>query len=62
MTLEQAVFMVREHKLNLPERWFTGKQWADGSAQKEIREDYRRALLEYCPTLEIAEDGEQLEF
>ena len=27
-------------ELDLPERWFTGQQWADGTATKQLQEDY----------------------
>ena len=37
---------IRDEELNLPERWFTGKEWADGTAERVIAQDYRAALIE----------------
>lgn len=31
-------------ELNLPERWFTGEEWGNGTAQKTYREDYKKAV------------------
>jgi len=60
ITLGEALFKIHDHELNLPERWFTGQQWQDGTADKVIREDYRRAVQEAYPDLELREDDEQL--
>jgi hypothetical protein len=38
--------VIRDSELNLPERWFTGKEWADGTAERVYAEDYRAALIE----------------
>ena len=38
--------VIRDHELNLPERWFTGKEWADGTAEHVLAQDYRAALIE----------------
>lgn len=31
-------------ELDLPERWFTGEEWGNGTAQKIYRDDYKRAV------------------
>ena len=33
-----------DHSLNLPVVWFTGKQWADGTAAKFLRQQYKTAV------------------
>lgn len=38
--------VIHDYQLNLPDRWFTGKEWADGTAQKVYARDYRAALIE----------------
>jgi len=38
-----------DHQLGLQPRWFTGKQWADGTAQKVCREEYEDALFRLDP-------------
>jgi hypothetical protein len=35
---------VSDANLNLPARWFTGREWADGTAQKFLIEEYRVAF------------------
>jgi hypothetical protein len=59
VTLEEAAFRYRDHELNIPERWFSGQDWADGTAEKVLREDYRRAVLEKDPTIELLPDDLQ---
>lgn len=62
ITLEQAIDKFRDFELNLPERWFSGKEWNDGTAEKVMREDYRKSILEKDPSLEICDDDLQLDF
>jgi hypothetical protein len=34
-----------EVELNLPPKWFTGAEWADGTAQHFHRQEYKEATL-----------------
>lgn len=56
ITLEQAIDKFRDFELKLPERWFSGKEWNDGTAETVMRGDYKKAILEQDPTLEIDDD------
>jgi hypothetical protein len=60
MTLGEALFKIRDHQLNIPKRWFTGEEWKDGTAEKIMREDYKRAVLEFDPPIELVEEDKQL--
>lgn len=62
ITLEQAIDKYRDFELKLNERWFSGKEWNNGTAEREIREEYRHAILKKDPSLEIADDDVQLTF
>lgn len=33
-----------ETDLQLPARWFTGKEWADGTAERELKREYNAAV------------------
>jgi hypothetical protein len=33
-----------DHDLGLKPRWFTGKEWADGTAERELIREYKEAL------------------
>jgi len=35
--------MYSDAKLNLAPRWFTGSQWKDGTAERELQREYREA-------------------
>jgi len=35
-----------DQTLNLRPRWFTRAQWADGSAEQELRREYREAVAQ----------------
>ncbi len=42
--------MKSDHQLGLEPRWFTGKQWADGTAQKVLKQEYEDALYRVEPS------------
>jgi hypothetical protein len=60
--LEEAVFRFRDHELNLTARGFSGEEWINGTAAKFYRQDYRRAVLEKDPTLDLLDDELELDF
>lgn len=33
-----------DRELDLPERWFTGKEWNDGTATRQFQQDYKEAI------------------
>lgn len=33
-------------ELAIPSRWFTGKQWADGTAEREFKKEYHQTVHE----------------
>ena len=44
--VENEVLKLRtysERELNLPEMWFSGKEWADGTAHRAYRQLYKQA-------------------
>lgn len=41
--------MHADHELDLPVRWFTGKQWADGTATRQFKQDYKEAIARKQP-------------
>lgn len=36
--------MYSDNTLGLNPRWFTGREWADGTAQRELKREYREAI------------------
>jgi hypothetical protein len=38
---------VSDSKLGLKPRWFTGQQWADGTAQEELRREFKQAFHDF---------------
>lgn len=42
--------MKSDHDLGLEPRWFTGKQWADGTAQKVLKQEYEDAMYRREPS------------
>lgn len=60
--LEEAVTKFRDHDLNLNQRGFSGKEWEDGTAAAFYRADYRRAIIERDPSIEILDDELELDF
>lgn len=38
--------VIHDYQLNLPERWFAGEEWKDGTATEVLSRDYRKALIE----------------
>jgi hypothetical protein len=38
---------VSDSTLGLTARWFTGKQWADGMAEYELRREFEQAFQEF---------------
>ena len=60
--LEEAVSKFTERDLNLTQRGFSGKEWGDGTSEKFYRDDYRRAVLEKDPTLDLLDDELELDF
>lgn len=41
--------MKSDAQLGLEPQWFTGKQWADGTAQKVLKQEYEDALYRQEP-------------
>ena len=60
LKLEEAVSLFRDGELNLSPHCYTGEEWGNGAAQKMIREDYRRAVLEKDPTIKLLPEIESL--
>lgn len=46
-----------ERELNLPEMWFTGKEWVDGTAQRVYGQLYKAAHLRLEKTM--TEDAQE---
>lgn len=42
-----------EVRLGLTPKWFTGKEWADGTAERELRQEYKLA----CKREQAKEDA-----
>lgn len=43
--------MFSEREYDLPELWFTGKQWSDGTAERVYRQLYRERRKELIKNL-----------
>jgi hypothetical protein len=43
MTVEVKTRRYSERELDLPEQWFTGEEWENGTAEREYRKLYREA-------------------
>ena len=40
----ESLFMFSDRELNLKPRWFTGEEWANGTAERESRQEYYEAV------------------
>lgn len=58
ISLEEAVSKFSNAELNVPCRWFTGKEWENGTAEEQFRQDYIDAIKKIAPDLEIYEDNQ----
>lgn len=38
---------VSDRVLQMPERWFTGEEWGNGTAVEALRADYIKAVKDY---------------
>ena len=41
--------MKSDYELGLEPRWFTGKEWANGTAQHELKREYEDAIYRLEP-------------
>lgn len=41
---------VSDSQLGLEPRWFTGKEWADGTAEREINREFNEKFAEFKKT------------
>lgn len=41
--------MKSDYQLDLKPRWFTGKEWKDGTAIRELKQEYEDALYRLEP-------------
>ena len=62
ISISRAAMRYSERDLNLTHRGFSGEEWTNGTAKQFFRDDYRRALLERDPSLDLLDDELELDF